>query len=102
MSIASLLPPSTQPRSVSRTVDAASSACTIHAAGLASVSRRIVSWRVRPTGHEPWAIALAISVILLAIMYGLAFWRESHNEAVRQNKIQFEAMLLRTGPLTRP
>lgn len=101
MSIASLLPPSTL-RSVSRTVDAASSACTIHAAGLASVSRRIASWRVRPTGHKPWAIALAISVILLAVMYGLAFWRESQNEAVRQNKIQFETMLLRTGPLTRP
>ena len=79
--------------SASRTADAADSARTIHAAGLASVSRRIASWRVRPIRHEPWAIALAISVILLAIMYGLAFWHESHNEAARQNKIQFEAML---------
>ena len=88
--------------SASRTAHAADSARRIHAAGLASVSRRIASWRVRPTRHEPWAITLAISLILLAIMYGLAFWHESHNEAARQNKIQFEAMLLRTGPLTRP
>jgi len=84
--------------SASRTAHAADSTRTIHALGLASVSRRIASWRVRP---KPWAIALAISVILLAIMYGLAFWHESRNEAARQNKIQFEAMLLRAGPLTR-
>jgi hypothetical protein len=42
-------------------------------------------------------LALAISATLLATMYGLAFWHELRKEAARQNKIQFEMTLLRTG-----
>jgi len=54
--------------------------------------------RVRPTSHESLTLSLAISAILLAIMYGLAFRHESRNKAARQKKIQFEMILLRTDP----
>jgi hypothetical protein len=39
-------------------------------------------------GLRTWTFTIAISLTLLAIMYGLAYWHEARGEAIRDSAVQ--------------
>jgi len=49
---------------------------------------RAVAQEHPANGLRTWTYTVAISLTLLAIMYGLAYWHEARGEAARDSAVQ--------------